>query len=195
MAEAGRDRGVELMLAFQAGDEAAFDEIVALLSGRVFSLLRRLLGPGEPVEDLAQEAFLRLYRARASYQPRGKLSTFLYRITYNLALNRIRDRSRRPEVGMPTGAEGEAIDLADRRAEAPWAASDRRSWAERIEAALARLPENQRAALVLQHYDGLDLEQIGGILGISAKAVKSLLHRARTRMREILAPYREAEHD
>ncbi|MBL7009462.1 MAG: RNA polymerase sigma factor [Planctomycetes bacterium] len=186
---------MELMLAFQAGEEAAFDEIVELHSGQVFGLLRRLLGPHAAVEDLAQESFLRLYRARERYQPRGKLSTFLYRIVYNLALNRLRDGKRRREVGMPSTADGERIDLEDAGGEAPWEEPDRRTWARRIEEALECLPENQRAALVLQHYDGLDLEQIGEVLGISAKATKSLLHRARTKLREILTPYREAEHD
>jgi len=183
------------MLAFQAGDEAAFDEIVEHYSGQVFGLLRRLLGPAAAIEDLAQEAFLRLYRAKDRYQPRGKLGTFLYRIVYNLALNRLRDGKRRREVALPSSAEGERIDLEDAGTEAPWEDSDRRSWAQRIEEALERLPENQRAALVLQHYDGLDLEQIGEVLGISPKATKSLLHRARTKLREILTPYREAEHD
>ncbi len=195
MTEPTADPGVEWMLAFQAGDDEAFDRIVEHYSGQVFGLLRRLLGPAATIEDLAQDAFLRLYRARDRYQPRGKLSTFLYRITYNLALNRLRDTKRRREVVLPSTPEGERIELEDASTEAPWQDPDRRSWAARIEEALECLPENQRTALVLQHYDGFDLEQIGEVLGISAKAVKSLLHRARTKLREILAPYREAEHD
>ncbi len=195
MTDGELDPGVVWMTAFQGGDEDAFEQIVEHYSGPVFGLLRRLLGPAAQVEDLAQESFLRLYRARDRYEPRGKLSTYLYRITYNLCLNHLRDSKRRREVANPVTPEGEPVELADGAAEAPWEAVDRDTWAVRVERALARLPENQRAALVLQHYDGLDLEQIGDVLGISSKATKSLLHRARTRLREILAPLRDAEHD
>lgn len=189
------DRGVELMLELQEGREAAFEEIVELYQGQIFGLLRRVLGPAAAIEDLAQETFLRLYRARGRYRPQGKLGTFLYRIAYNLALNRFRDDKRRREVAMPRTPEGVTLELGDARAEEPWADPDRQDWACRVARALARLPENQRTALVLQHFDELDLEQIGEVLGISAKAAKSLLHRARTGLRDLLAPFREAEHD
>lgn len=181
------------MLAFQAGHEEVFAEIVELYETAVFSLLRRLLGPGASLEDLAQEVFLRLYRSRERYRPEGRLGTFLYRITYNLALNHLRDRKRHKTAGMPEHADGEAVELADPKAPAPEAPLDQELWARRIETALAELPENQRLALVLQHYNGLELTEIGDVLGISAKAVKSLLHRARQRMKTLLEPYREAE--
>lgn len=180
---------MQLMLRFQAGDEGAFDRLVEAYQAPVFSLLRRLLGPTASLEDLAQEVFLRLYRSRERYRPAGRLSTFLYRIAYNLALNFLRDERRRRAARLEPGADGE---VADPRASRPGDAEvgDRAVWAARIEAALAELPENQRLATVLQHYDGLDLEEIGSILGISAKAVKSLLHRARENLRQRLEPYR-----
>lgn len=185
------------MLAFQAGDEGAFDRLVEEYQGPVFSMLRRLLGPHPALEDLAQETFLRLYRSRERYRPEGRLTTFLYRITYNLALNRVRDDKRQRHAALEevdpgrqpqAGAAATGQAAVDRRL-------DRGVWAARIEEALAQLPENQRAALVFQHYDGLELAEIGRILGIGPKAVKSLLHRARENLRPLLAAYREEHED
>ena len=190
------DQGVAWMQAFQAGDEAAFDQIVDAYQGLVFGVLRRLLGPSGWVDEMAQETFVRLYRARERYSPAGKLSTFIYRIAYNLALNRIRDEKRRPASSLQFGKEGEEMvvpDSADRNA--PEAQSDAQDWASLVDKGLAELPENQRAALVFQHYDGLDLNEIGEVLGISPKAAKSLLHRARENLRHYLQPFKDAEQD
>jgi len=180
------DPGVALMLAFRDGDDEAFTRLVELYQGPVFGMLRRILGPRGSVEDLAQETFLRVWRSRDGYRPTGKFTTFLYRITYNLALNRLRDEGRRPVRPLPEGAEE---GLADGASPDPVEAADRGDRAALVRAALDRLPRNQRTALVLQHYEGLDLAEIGSLMGISAKAVKSLLHRARTRLREELTDH------
>lgn len=190
MKGAREDAGVRLMLAFQRGDETAFDRIVERYQGAVFSMLRRLLGSHAALEDVAQEAFLRLYRARKRYRPEGRLTTFLFRITYNLALNRLRDDRRQRTSRLPRSPEGEEWEPPAAEGPDPDRALDRPVWAARIEAALAILPGNQRAALVLQHYEGLELAAIGAVLGISEKATKSLLHRARENLRPLLAPYR-----
>ena len=190
------DPGVQWMLAFQAGDEDAFESIVAEYESLVFGILRRLLGPSGWVDEMAQETFVRLYRTRDRYSPAGKLSTFLYRIAYNLALNRIRDEKRRPAGSLQMGPEGEEMVVSDSlERTAPEADADHADWATLVERGLAELPENQRAALVFQHYDGLDLTEIGDVLGISPKAAKSLLHRARENLRAYLQPYKDAEQD
>jgi len=191
--EASIDPGVAWMLEFQRGDELAFDRIVAEYENLVFAVLRRLLGASGWVEELAQETFLRLYRSRDRYEPGGKLSTFLYRISYNLALNRIRDEKRRPATRLPTSEEGETIAFEDQRSAGPEDEAGSEDWATLVQRGLAELPENQRAALVFQHYDGLDLHEIAAIQGISPQAVKSLLHRARENLRVHLQPYRDAE--
>lgn len=191
-----QDQGVIWMQAFQAGDESAFDHIVDSYQGLVFSVLRRLLGPTGWVDEMAQETFIRLYRARDRYVPAGKLSTFLYRIAYNLALNRIRDEGRRPASSLQVGQDGEELAVPDQlERTAPEAPSEAQDWAKLVELGLAELPENQRAALVFQHYDGLELTEIGEVLGISPKAAKSLLHRARENLRTYLQPYKDAEQD
>lgn len=181
------DPGVALMLRAQGGDLAAFEQLVLDYQGAAFSMLRRILGPHGAVEDLAQEAFLRVWRGRERFRPEGRFTTYLYRIVYNLALNRIRDQGRKPLRPLPEGLDGAPLDLPAEPPEGLLLAGDRMVWAERIGQALQALPENQRAALVFQHYDGLDLAEIGQILGVSPQAVKSLLHRARERLRELLA--------
>lgn len=183
------------MLAFQDGDEDAFTQLVESYQGAVFSMLRRILGPNAAIEDLAQESFLRLWKSRDRYQPSGRFTTFLFRITYNLALNRIRDNKRKPLYSMPRNAEGAEMEFPNPLSPAPEEASSGKDWARLVQRGLGELPENQRAALVFQHYDGLELQEIGKILGCSPQAAKSLVHRARVNLRDYLSPYREAEHD
>ena len=183
------------MLAFQAGDDDAFTNLVESYQGAAFAMLRRILGPQVAVEDLAQEAFLRVWRSRERYQAQGKFTTFLYRITYNLALNRIRDNKRKPLYSMPRNSDGVEMEAEDGVSASPEEEADYSHWGAIVQRALGELPENQRAAMVLQHYDGLELHEIGDILGISPQAVKSLLHRARANLRTLLSPFREAEND
>lgn len=182
------DPGVELMLRAQAGEVEAFEQLVLAYQGAAFGMLRRILGPREPVEDLAQEAFLRIWRSRDRFRPEGRFTTYLYRVTYNLALNRIRDGARKPLRPLPLEPDGRTLEPMDPGAEVTLEPADREVWADRIGRALQAIPENQRAALVFQHYDGLDLAEIAAILGLSPPAVKSLLHRARERLRELLSP-------
>ncbi len=175
------------MLRVQAGDGEAFEQLVLAYQGAAFGMLRRILGPQGSVEDLAQEAFLRIWRSRERFRPEGRFTTYLYRVTYNLALNRIRDGARKPLRPLPLDAEGRSLEPVVAAEEPGLEPADQGIWAARIEQALQAIPENQRAALVFQHYDGLDLAEIGSILGVSPQAVKSLLHRARERLRELLA--------
>ena len=182
------DPGVALMLRAQAGEIEAFEQLVLAYQGAAFGMLRRILGPREPVEDLAQEAFLRIWRSRERFRPEGRFTTYLYRVTYNLALNRIRDGARKPLRPLPLEPDGRPMEPLDPGRETTLEPADRDVWADRIGRALQAIPENQRAALVFQHYDGLDLAEIAAILGLSPPAVKSLLHRARERLRELLAP-------
>lgn len=194
-ASTAEDPGVQWMLAFQAGEDEAFTQLVEHYQAAAFAMLRRILGPSGSVEDLAQEAFLRVWRSRERYQPLGKFTTFLYRITYNLALNRLRDDKRNPLYALPQAEDGAPMEPEDGTQEAPDQVADTSNWHTLIQQALGDLPENQRAAVVFQHYDGMELHEIGEVLGISPQAAKSLLHRARTRLRTLLTPYREAEND
>ena len=186
------DRGVQWMLAYQQGSEAAFDLIVEAYSGQVYGLFTRFLGPVPEREDLVQEVFLRVIRARERWQPQARLSTWLYRIAFNLSVNR--SQRRTPEVSMEVDAGGEPRhEFDDPAAEQPSEALERGDVVAAVQAAIAELPETQRMALVLARFEEQSLAEIAVVLGSTEKAVKSLVHRARESLRARLAPFLEQE--
>jgi RNA polymerase sigma-70 factor, ECF subfamily len=187
----GADPGVQLMLAYQGGDEEAFDRLVERYSPRVYALLTRFLGGRSSREDLVQEVFLRVIRARARYQPTASFSTWLYRIVFNLSVNHTqRGNLAALSLDMPVGDEGDASLGSVTRAdvEDPSANLERDEVVRAVRAAIASLPDNQRMALVLAKYHDQPYVDIAQVLGSSEKAVKSLIHRARETLRERLAP-------
>src|SRR6516165_10390851 len=93
-----RDPDVRLMLRVRDDEPAAFEELVARFQHRLVGVMHHLIGNADEAEDLAQEVFLRVYRARKTYTPKAKFSTWLFTIANNLALNSLRDRQRRPNV-------------------------------------------------------------------------------------------------
>lgn len=179
------DLGAAWMLAYQAGDEAAFDRLVEAYSGTVFGLLTRFLGPVPEREDLVQEVFLRVIRARERYRPEARFSTWLYRIVFNLAVNRTqraRPEARADGDGGALGAE--AVDTRE-----PSGALEQDDVVQAVRAAIAELPEQQRVALILAKYEELPYVEIARVLDSSEKAIKSLVHRARESLRARLAPF------
>ena len=190
------DPGVRLMLAYQAGDEPAFDELVERYSGQVYGLVTRFLGPVAEREDLVQDVFLRVVRARARYRPAARFSTWLFRIVYNLSLNHTQRAGppvlalERAGAGRGNGDDWEPEDSAAREPAGELARVD---LVRAVRAAIARLPESQRMALVLAKYEELPYVEIGLVLGTSEKAVKSLVHRARENLRAVLGPWLEQE--
>ena len=184
---------VQLMLGVKAGDDASFELLLRRFRTPLVNFLARMVRDRAVAEDLAQEVFLRVYRARKQYAPSAKFTTWLFRIATNLALNSIRDgRHRQMEVSLDqqvdTG-EGErpAIEVPDHRPgmEQQLMARDR---AARIRRAVEALPEKQRAAVLLHKYHELDYDEIGRILDCSESALKSLLFRAYETLRVQLAP-------
>ncbi|HTF91100.1 MAG TPA: RNA polymerase sigma factor [Planctomycetota bacterium] len=188
------DRGVQWMLAFQAGSEPAFDRLVEAYSGQVYALFTRFLGQVPEREDLVQEVFLRVLRSRERYTPTARFSTYLYRVAFNLAVNHTeRDKNLRSRD------EGE-LDDEDPSHRTP--ANDDGDPARKLETedvvhavreAIASLPESQRMALILAKYEELSFAEIALVLGSSEKAIKSLVHRARESLRERLKPFLERE--
>ncbi len=193
------DSGVRLMLAYQAGDESAFDRIVAEYSAQVFALLTRFLGQRSTREDLVQEVFLRVIRARERYQPTARFSTWLYRIVFNLSVNETQRTATKESQQMFASALAEERssdgfgDFSDERAIQPSEDLEQADVVRVVRAAIAALPEQQRMALILAKYEEMPYVQIAEILGSSEKAVKSLVHRAREALRESLAPYLQGE--
>jgi RNA polymerase sigma-70 factor (ECF subfamily) len=188
------DPGVRAMLAYQAGEEGAFDELVRAYSGQVYALLTRFLGPVPAREDLVQEVFLRVVRARERYQATARFSTWLYRIAFNLCVNERERLSGRVEVsleapGDPAFDAGAPAALADGAAPAPSDELERADAVAAVRAALAALPEAQRMALLLAKYEELSHAEIAEVMGSSEKAIKSLIHRARENLRAALRPF------
>lgn len=182
---------VELMLALKAGDENAFTELVDRHRDAVVNLTYRYLGNRTDAEDLAQEVFLKVYRARQRYEPAAKFTTWLYRVTANACLNEVRDRRRRPTFAAATFDAGEdpAPTVSDGDAASPLEEAERSEMRAHVRAALADLPERQRMALLLNKFHGLGYEELAESLAMTVPAVKSLLVRARENVRRHIEPY------
>jgi RNA polymerase sigma-70 factor (ECF subfamily) len=181
----------ELMLRLRAGEEEAFDVLVAKYRAPVIHFLYRLVHRREPAEDLAQEVFLRVYRARKSYRPTAKFSTWLFRIATNVALNALRDGRMRHEREMSIDADAGVMPLAERLPDAMATAEQALVERERraaIRRAVDALPEKQRLAVLLHKYQEMDYAEIAEVLEISESALKSLLFRAYETLRARLKP-------
>jgi RNA polymerase sigma-70 factor, ECF subfamily len=184
---------VQLMLDVKAGDERSFELLLRKYRTPLVSFLYRMVRDTGIAEDLAQEVFLRVYRARNEYLPSAKFTTWMFRIATNVALNSVRDnRYRQMNVSIDQTADrGEdeqpGMDLPDR---APIIEQElvARSRSELILRAVHALPEKQRAAVLLHKYQELDYGEIARILECSESALKSLLFRAYETLRGELAP-------
>ena len=187
------DPDVQKMLRVRGGDDAAFEELVEAYQGRVVGLLRHMTGRADYAEDLAQDVFLRVYRSRGSYEPTARFTTWLFRITQNVAFNRRRTLSRRKEVAMAAGGDDGRPTPADAAAEKSAEQPTRRAAAGEIQnvvrEAVDRLGERQRMALLLHRFEGLSYNDVAEAMELSMPAVKSLLSRARESLRAELEPY------
>jgi len=193
------DPGVRLMLAWRAGDESAFDRIVEIYSPQVYALLTRFLGRRSSREDLVQETFLRVIRSRERYEATARFTTWLFRIVYNLAVNETqrggpREMQHAAGSARADGSEGDGLgEIGDEQALPPSHGLEREDMVRAVRAAIARLPETQRMALILAKYEERPYAEIAEIIGSTEKAVKSLVHRARETLRVTLAPYLSEE--
>lgn len=181
---ASEDDERALLVRCRAQDPAAFRRFVERHQRMVFALLSRMLGHGSEVEDLAQETFVRAYRAFPSFDVDGpaKASTWLLTIATRLVLD-ARKRRTVPRT---------SLDAADDASSGstPEIALGRQELGRAIAAAAARLPEDQRAALVLAEHHGLTMAEIAAALGTNEATAKTRLFRAREKMRELLGEWR-----
>ncbi len=182
-----------VMLELKAGNMDAFDVLLAKYRKPMVHFMFRMVHNQAVAEELAQDVFLRVYRARETYRAEAQFSTWLYRIATNLAVNYARDtRYERTaaavyldEVDAETGT---APDLAD---DAPSAEAEllRKERMEAIRRHVMALPERQRTAVLMHKYQGMDYRQIGEVLKLSESATKSLLFRAYQTLREKLKEF------
>jgi RNA polymerase sigma-70 factor (ECF subfamily) len=184
-----RDDDVRLMLAFAAGDETAFAALFERWSRPLLRYLERIVREAATAEELVQEAFVRVHRAREQYRPEARFSTWLYRIATHLAWNELRRPRRRAPHESIDGEQ--AAPLAAPAAPVDEIVHARRVSAE-VEGALAALPERQRAALWLAAVEGQSYAEVAAALDTSEKAVKALVHRARAALADALAGFEGA---
>ena len=176
-----RAADAELMRRVAAGDAGASRFLVDRELGPLIALAYRILGNRAESEDVAQESFLRLWRMARRWQPRAKVRTWLTRVAYNLSIDRLRVRK-------PTDPIDEATLPAP--GGGPSSALQRDQVAQIVEAAIARLPERQRAAIALVHYQEFSNIEAAETLGVSVDALESLLARGRRSLRGALADQR-----
>jgi len=171
------DREYELIKAIGAGDILAFEMLVKRYRDPVSNFIFKYMGDRFGAEDIAQEVFLRVYRAASEFEPRGKVSTWIFKIAYNLSLNEVLRRSR---FCPTTDIDDHGFELA--------APNDtgRKELEEEVMDAVRHLPQKQRAALLLRVNEGLSYAEIAGILSTSISSVESLLFRARENLRKTL---------
>jgi RNA polymerase sigma-70 factor (ECF subfamily) len=195
------DPDVRLMLRVRNDDAAAFEELLRKYQPRLVRLMRTIGPKPDMAEDLAQETFMRVFRARHRYEAGAKFSTWLFTIAANVARNATRSLGRRQEVNevdAPATADGsQAVGiLAATALEAssmmPNRLVEETERGKIVRQAVEALGERQRTALMLSRFENLSYAEIAETMGLSTKAVKSLLSRARVNLREILQPYIDA---
>ncbi len=166
------------MLALRAGDESAFDTLFERWAGALLRYLERMVKSRAQAEELMQETFLRVYRARERYEARARFSTWLFTIATRIALNELRRPRHRSLDAGPGESESIAVNRAADQPAVDEVVDARRRGVE-VERALRDLPERQRAALWLASVEGMPYAEIAEALEVSVASVKSLVHRAR----------------
>ena len=192
------DPDVRLMLRVRDDDAGAFEELVRRYQARLVRLMGTIGPRADMAEDLAQETFLRVYRARKRYEPGAKFSTWLFTIAGNVARNAARTLGRRREVSevdAPRSADDDSgyqaitANALDASGMMPTRLAEGSERARIVHAAVAALGERQKMALMLSRFENMNYVEIAETMGLSTKAVKSLLSRARVSLKDSLQGY------
>jgi len=146
----------------------------------------------QPAQDLAQQAFIRLWKSASKYQAKAKFTTFLYTIVRNLVFNETRRKKIRKEHSLEELEENSFTQIAD-HSHLPDDEVLKAELRQQVNLAIQKLPEKQRLAVILRRYDNMPYVEIAEVLNTSVSAVKSHLFRARTALRETLRPYLNQE--
>ena len=189
------DPDVQLMLRTRDGDNEAFAELFESYKDRLVGVFYHMFRDQAAAEDLSQEVFMRVYRAKATYRPTAKFSTWLYRIASNLASNSRRSRARSKEVSLNLRESGPMSErpvehlLAEKSGMMPTRQLAKSELREVVRDAMQDLNERQRLAVLLNKFEGMSYADIAEAMDMKPAAVKSLLSRARENLREKLERY------
>ena len=185
------DRDLRLMMRIRDGDEGAFSELVEIHQHRVVGTCARMLGDDVEAEDVAQQVFVRVWKNAARWEPTAKFTTWLYTILRNLVFNECRRRARHPARSLDAALEDEERpqQFEDDTVKSPDAVLLDTEMQTAIARAIEELPETQRMAVILRRYQDVSYEEIAEVLELTVPAVKSVLFRARTELREKLKRY------
>lgn len=189
------DPDVALMLRVKEDDPVAYEALLKTYQPRLLRVLRHIVGSESVAEDLVQDVFLRVWRARKNYTPKAKFSTWVFHIAHNVASNSLRDRKRKKEFQVASiDANNSAAFSLEQLAMASTGAMpvrklDKTERAEMVRIAVEALNERQRMALLLCKFEGLSYQEIASTMELSVQAVKSLLSRARVNLKNLLQPY------
>ncbi|MGD9688537.1 MAG: RNA polymerase sigma factor [Phycisphaerales bacterium] len=181
-----------LLSGLRSGDSAAFERLVRESGPRLLAVTRRILGNDEDARDALQDAYVSALKSLDSFDGRSRITTWLHRVAVNAALMKLRSRRRRPERDLNDLLPAFESDGHASRRSTTWrptadALSDH-ELATHVRARIDDLPERHRLVLLLRDIEGLDTAATAEVMGISANAVKILLHRARQALREELDP-------
>ena len=188
-AAASHAEDVGWMRATATGDTRAFRLLVEKHQHSVVGTIAKMTGRPSDAEDLAQQVFLRVWKSAARYEPTAKFTTWLFTIVRNLVFNEGRRAYRKLEVSLEAGEEESHHGLADATSPTPDQRLLHDEMRRAADAAIARLPEQARLAVVLRRFEEAPYEEIASVLGITVPAVKSLLFRARCQLRDDLKGY------
>ncbi len=176
----------------RANDDAAFSEVVGRYKAKIYNYVYRMTGSADDAEDLTQEVFIRLYTSIDSFRGQSSLNTWLFRIAGNLCIDRFRrTKNRAPAFSLdePAGGDDAPAHEVPDETYAPHRLLENVEMAEQIQAALSKLPEKLRTALLLHDIEGLPYEEIAEIAGCPLGTVKSRLFNARLQLRQHLSGY------
>ncbi|MDX1777897.1 MAG: RNA polymerase sigma factor, partial [Thermodesulfobacteriota bacterium] len=182
----------QLMQKAGSGNIAAFKELIKKHQGTVTGIIYRYTGNHNEVEDLAQDIFLKIYKAADSYVPRAQFKTWLYKVVANHCLNFFRSQKRKAFITSLDQSVSEDqnphIQRTDAQKEQPEILLQQQELQTALKKALSELPERQRMAIILHRFEGLSYKEVADTLGSSLSAVESLIFRAMNNLKETLSP-------
>jgi len=180
---ADEETDLELVQKSAEGDEDAFERLVHRYEDTVYNTVYRYVGDAEEAEDLAQEVFLKIWRRAGTFAGHSKFSTWLYRVAVNQCLNHRRKKGITGPLGQIEAEDPKAVSLEEEMV--------RKREVEAVRQAIDSLPGRQRLALILAKYEDRSYSEIAEIMGVSVSSVESLIHRARTTLRNNLSHLRQ----